>query len=280
MLYHRKMINEFLCSKFVAEKILENIKPKTMFKRRMGLMDSPDELEKNNSLVDDGVVRERMLFDEGSYQYKNWLAKTTTLNDIYRTMGIRYQYGPPPSAPQQETYSHSNYYPAPTYMGGHEMKTVNLKDIFEIALTTLAFLSFGMFIVQVIICITMAKNNDMMLPMEVTADGGEAEAAELEVRVKRSVDHYDPNIQQVNEISRRALRSFEAFLVAKHDNGQCLKKYICENNKFSRKTVDLQKYLIPILGLGLSWVSNKITNQPITANLDNLQASIIGLVRK
>lgn len=157
------------------------------------------------------------------------------------------------------------------------MKPVNLKDIFEIALTTLAFLSFGMFIVQVIMCISMAKNSEMMLPMEVTGDGGEVEAAELEVRVKRSVDHLDPNIQQVNEISRRALRSFEAFLVARHDNGQCLKKFICENNKFSRKTVDLQKYLIPILGLGLSWVSNKITNQPITANLDNLQASIIGL---
>jgi hypothetical protein len=76
MVYHRKMINEFLCSKFVAEKILENIKPKQTIKRRMGIMDSPDELEKNNSLlVDDGVVRERMLFDEGSYQYKNWLAK-------------------------------------------------------------------------------------------------------------------------------------------------------------------------------------------------------------
>lgn len=75
MVYHRKMINEFLCSKFVAEKILENIKPKQMFKRRMGVIESPDELERNNSLVDDGVVRERMLFDEGSYQYKNWLAK-------------------------------------------------------------------------------------------------------------------------------------------------------------------------------------------------------------
>lgn len=75
MVYHRKMINEFLCSKFVAEKILENIKPKQTFKRRMGVIESPDELERNNSLVDDGVVRERMLFDEGSYQYKNWLAK-------------------------------------------------------------------------------------------------------------------------------------------------------------------------------------------------------------
>lgn len=164
-------------------------------------------------------------------------------------------------------------------MYGSEMKAVNLKDIFEIALTTLAFLSFGMFIVQVIMCISMAKHNDqtVMLPMEMTADGGEVEAAEMEVRVKRSVNHIDPNIQQINEISRRALRSFEAFVIAKHDNGECLKRFICENNKFSRKTVDLQKYLIPLLGLSLSWVSNKINDQPITANLDNLQASIIGI---
>jgi hypothetical protein len=162
------------------------------------------------------------------------------------------------------------------------MKTVNLKDLFEIALTTLAFLSFGMFIVQVIMCITMAKNNDqsVMMPMEMTgnAEAIEADTTELEVRVRRSIERQtNLNVKRANEISKRALQSFEAFVIAKNDGGQCLKKFICENNKFSRRAIDLQKYLIPIFGLGLSWMSNKINNMPITSNLDNLQASIIGI---
>lgn len=160
------------------------------------------------------------------------------------------------------------------------MKSIGIKDLFDIALTTLAFLSFGMFIIQVIMCITMAKGQDssVMLPMEMTADGGEVEAAELEVRVKRAIrDHSPDNIKQINDISKRTLQSIEAFVQAKDDRGQCLKKFICENNKFSRTALDIQKYTIPIFGISLSYLSNKLNNFPITANLDHIQASLVGL---
>lgn len=160
------------------------------------------------------------------------------------------------------------------------MKSIGIKDLFDIALTTLAFLSFGMFIIQVIMCIAMAKSGEgsVMLPMEMTADGAEVEAAELEVRVRRSVEEFPSvNIKQVNDISKRTLQSIEAFLVAKDDRGQCLKKFVCENNKFSRKAFDIQKYTIPIFGISLSYLSNKLNDFPITANLENLQASLIGL---
>lgn len=193
-------------------------------------------------------------------------------------MSSGYQYGP--SA--QQDYSYGNYIPAPMWSqssGGH-MKSIGLRDLFDIALTTLAFLSFGMFIIQVIMCIIMTKHSDqsVMLPMEMaTADGGEAETAELEVRVKRAINDFDPRVRQANEIARRALRSFEGFIIAKDDEGQCLKKFICENNKFSRRARDIQKYLIPLVGVGLSWMSNRINRMPITSNLDHLQASIIGL---
>lgn len=33
-----------------------------------------------------------------------------------------------------------------------DKKSLGLKDLFDIALTTLAFLSFGMFILQVLMC--------------------------------------------------------------------------------------------------------------------------------
>lgn len=157
---------------------------------------------------------------------------------------------------------------------------IGIKDLFDIALTALAFLSFGMFVIQVIICIAMSKGSEssVMLPMEMTADGAEVEAAELEVRVRRSIEEYSPNdIKQINDISKRTLQSIEAFVMAKNDRGECLKKLICENNKFSRKAYDIQKYTIPIFGISLSYLSNKLNDFPITANLEGLQASIIGL---
>lgn len=134
----------------------------------------------------------------------------------------------------------------------------------------------------------MAKSNDqVMMPLEMTMDGSEAEAAELEVRVKRAINdnekkyqsdrNYDTNVRRINEIARRALTSFEAFVIAKHDNGQCLKRFVCENNKFSRRAKDLQKYLMPSFGLAISYISNKLNNRPIIVNLDSIQASIIGL---
>lgn len=41
--------------------------------------------------------------------------------------------------------------------GKDHLKEMSLKDLFDIALTTLAFLSFGMFILQVLMCITMVS---------------------------------------------------------------------------------------------------------------------------
>lgn len=66
-------------------------------------------------------------------------------------------------------------------------KLITIKDLFDIALTTLAFLSFGMFVIQVIMCISMAKGagDNMMMPMEMipaSAMGGdEVETTEMEV---------------------------------------------------------------------------------------------------
>lgn len=75
--FHRKMINNFLCSKFVAEKILDDIQPNRI-KDRLGLANVAPEMEfrANNSLsFDGGAKKSHMLFDEGSNEYRNWLAK-------------------------------------------------------------------------------------------------------------------------------------------------------------------------------------------------------------
>lgn len=77
--FHRKMINNFLCSKFIAEQILDDLQPKKM-KNRLGVAKSSPKMEfmVNNSLSFNGGRggrKSHMLFDEGSNEYKNWLAK-------------------------------------------------------------------------------------------------------------------------------------------------------------------------------------------------------------
>lgn len=75
--YHRKMINNFLCSKFVAEQILDELRPSGA-SDRLGVAKLTPEMKfmANNSLsFDSGDKKSRMLYDEGSYEYKKWLAK-------------------------------------------------------------------------------------------------------------------------------------------------------------------------------------------------------------
>lgn len=71
-------------------------------------------------------------------------------------------------------------------------KMITIKDLFDIALTTLAFLSFGMFVIQVIMCLTMAKQSyggDMtMMPMEMIP----ASAAGLEGEILKFFSDANP----------------------------------------------------------------------------------------
>lgn len=60
-----------------------------------------------------------------------------------------HQHYEPPHVPQFVHYHHG---------GGSSKKEMILKDLFEIALTALAFLSFGIFAIQVILCIAAVRN--------------------------------------------------------------------------------------------------------------------------
>lgn len=57
-----------------------------------------------------------------------------------------YHYGP--TAQQDYSYGHYQTQPAPYHPMSTGMKSIGIKDLFDIALTSLAFLSFGMFIIQ------------------------------------------------------------------------------------------------------------------------------------
>lgn len=84
-------------------------------------------------------------------------------------------------------------------------------------------------------------------------------------------------MKKIDEISRGALRAIDSFILVNHDEGNCLKRMICENNKFSRTVDDLQKFTIPLFGISLSYVSSHVNNLPMISNFANLHASLIGL---
>ncbi|KMZ01305.1 uncharacterized protein Dsimw501_GD28448, isoform B [Drosophila simulans] len=90
-------------------------------------------------------------------------------------------------------------------------KEINFKDISDIALTTLAFLSFGMFTLQVLMCIVMSKEDEqsiMMLPMEVTEPSETIDGTEEIRRRKRSVNK-NKTFKQIIDMSRLMLISVE-----------------------------------------------------------------------
>lgn len=70
-----------------------------------------------------------------------------------------------------------------------------------------------------------------------------------EVRRRRRAIPDAPSINQINEITRRVLKSIEAALVAQKDSGRCLHQVICENNNYSRnRTKNGHNIWIPVWG--------------------------------
>lgn len=59
------MINEYLCSNFIAEQILDEIVPNQVIERRMGI----------STITDKKESKDPMLYDQGSSGYQNWLSK-------------------------------------------------------------------------------------------------------------------------------------------------------------------------------------------------------------
>lgn len=172
------------------------------------------------------------------------------------------QYSPQPAASQNHHHRYEllqgetphnsargdySYHPAIEIEEKSIGKGLGLKDLFDIALTTLAFLSFGMFILQVIMCITMTKSdaNMMMIPVDGDVDGDGS--VEVRRRTARSLlDMESARLREINNIARRVLDSMDAAVYAKRDNGQCVQREICESNHFSKELKYTRLYWIAV----------------------------------
>ncbi|XP_011313840.1 uncharacterized protein [Fopius arisanus] len=361
--YHRKRMNEYLCHGFIAEEIFREVKLTRVKRLEDPMMNSiPDFLGDENVTVHD-----KLLSDEGSSKYKEWLQRTTTLDDVYRhympkkvqkkilKKGIVHDFEqfdgevtgyamPGPVAPgkigsyydegegnyelmreeiigieeenilelisspgdhhqysQPPTGHHYSHPPAPPpsyhhmphseivpiiheehyYEADHDDESwhdvswkgkgeLTIRDFFEIALTALAFLAFGLFIIQLLLAIT---NPATTTTTTTTAAEG--------LRIKRNI--FTPNFSyqsnsELNELAHRVLRSIEAAMVAEQDTGRCLRWTLCRDNRHSRTMNSAQKLWVPVWSVGMSWLCGRMVRQSTwPAMFDSIKASILGL---
>ncbi|KAJ8673385.1 hypothetical protein QAD02_004647 [Eretmocerus hayati] len=343
--YHRQRMNEYLCHGYVAEEIFNAVGPIRVKRKNNYLVDHsmPEFLGDSNVTVHD-----KLLSDEGSSKYKDWLHKTTTLDDVYRhyaphkTFSKKFEVhedpepdgeiaefegeltgfampasisttkigNPPPSSDDYlmssgTGYGYPSYGPPPShqrhpqeymhpvhehiYLPSHEVvdeyeehhvsskgkgHELSLKDFFEIALTALAFLAFGLFKIQLLMYITQKP----MQMMTTTQAPMMEQPPEMEGRIRESRTPGEPNSSDINELAQRIILSIEAALVAPDDSGNCLRRYLCENNRYSRNRDDKQRIWMPLWGLGMSWASGRLLNHNRwSAMLESLKASVLGL---
>lgn len=52
--------------------------------------------------------------------------------------------------------------------------------------------------------------------------------------------------EDLNDLSYRVLMSIEAAMVAEADSGNCLRKVLCENNRYSKQTNDGRRIWVPV----------------------------------
>ncbi|CAL7937454.1 unnamed protein product [Xylocopa violacea] len=352
MEYHRKKMNEYLCHGYMAEEIVKLMStPRT--KRRLSVPEKSDLYDIMDS--DNVTIHDKLLADEGSSKYKNWLQRRTTLDDVYRhyapqkkikkknggrnenfedfdgevtgyamqaplpsgkisfyeghneeddhmlssSSGHNFHYGHAyghggglghdhylhhaeaypvyPAYPAYPAVHEEHHYAVPVYQDHEEDHKsyykakgtdLSIKDFFEIALTALAFLAFGCFIIQLLMNAT-GNMNPTMATMTTAK------------RLKRNIHglpfSYTSN-EELNELSYNVLRSIEAALVADIDFGNCMRRVLCENNQRSTQAADARKIWMPVWSLGMSWISGRVLKaSPWSAMLDSVKASVLGL---
>lgn len=70
---------------------------------------------------------------------------------------------------------------------------------------------------------------------------------QINIRLRRDIPTItQPDNVALNELARKILTSIEAAFVAMQDDGECLKKSLCENNKYSRTMQGSNKIWIPV----------------------------------
>ncbi|XP_052749356.1 uncharacterized protein LOC113515623 [Galleria mellonella] len=130
-----------------------------------------------------------------------------------------------------------------------EKHGLGISELFEISLTGIAFLSFAMFVLQVLMCITM--NPEQPQIMQMVDNTGDSLNMEEIFRFKRNSETDESskrsNVSAVNNIARYAL------LVLKPRSTPCLYRALCLGNKRARDLRNNSRYWLPVWYAGVAW---------------------------
>ncbi|KAG6444228.1 hypothetical protein O3G_MSEX003258 [Manduca sexta] len=134
---------------------------------------------------------------------------------------------------------------------------LGLADLFDISLTGIAFLSFGMFVLQVLMCITMNHQQPQVMQMVDNSDTvnvedvfrikRDAQSSEDYFQKKKSSSNSASSISAINTLARYAL------IALKPRSTPCLYRALCLGNKHARHLKDANRYWLPVWHGGVAW---------------------------
>ncbi|RZF36096.1 hypothetical protein LSTR_LSTR010507 [Laodelphax striatellus] len=307
MNFHRSMINKYLCRNYLANEILSEVDRSDIKADRLGIAAKTSHPSSRILLKNSPIDQNELLDDEGSDHYKKWLAKSSIFEDIYKhhtassdedqegsasNMQQLYESGDITGyAVQSDTkekqasqthipdhhvhhldHDHGHY-----HHGHDEEKGLALKDLFDLALTALAFLAFGTFVLNLILTCFSVQPPAVVMQMNGGGDGGDDSRF---TRVKR--DSPVINVDYLNQVSYSVVKSLDALATLQQNQSKqqehCLRLSICESNRFARELSSQQQVWVPVWSFGLSWISGKMRGKS-ESMLEYLRAIILGMGR-
>nr|CAI5825244.1 unnamed protein product [Callosobruchus analis] len=87
--YHRSMMNQYLCRSYVADRIVSNM-TLTRIKRRMGQVTGKEANFTNTETEVTSIIKNKLMNDEGSSGYQDWLLKYGFIFSIYLFLNNHY----------------------------------------------------------------------------------------------------------------------------------------------------------------------------------------------